>query len=92
MFIDTNAILVIDGKEYPNNWVEVVRPDFFRIFPDERKLKFDISEMAYSAKANSLGCPDIIEYECQAKNTNGHIMNFILRIHNKRGKIEVVHG
>ena len=51
-----------------------------------------MSAMAYSAKANYLGDKNIIEYECQAQNTNGHIMNFILRIHNKSGKMEIVHG
>jgi hypothetical protein len=78
-----NVSIIVDGKAYQGNGI-LARKGFFGLV-----LKNEIAELQLDRTTEwpyIAHCEDrngTITYDCRAKNTNGHIMNFKLKFPSK---------
>ena len=83
-YITNNAVVIVDGVEYPNNSLSVDPPDppsigsrlIVGLDRALDHLKFDRVNAYDGLLDRENGC---LEYECSATQTNGHVMSFKLR-------------
>ena len=80
-YITNNAVVIVDGVEYPNNSLSVgSQSGGSRLIVEMDRaldhLKFDRVNAYDGLLDRENGC---LEYECSATQTNGHVMSFKLR-------------
>ena len=84
LHITDNAVIIVDGVEYAGNDLLVNEAgDRFLIRLNNKKLDHMNFNRGAQYEATLDAENGVLEYDCRATQTNGHVMNFKLRFPSK---------